>query len=394
MKLAVFGNTGSGKTLLINHLSKTLSWEIVSIDDYRRKYSDGSKDGELFARQKFFCAVKKDENQLIECTGFGNVAHGLFEKLNCINEKLICLTLLATKEICIQRIEKRVWDVPFPSPASNISLFLEKVHSAIGAGYIESMWGKRNNTVLISKRNANSQDFEEITQYITKKIQVYSEAGFNDIEMMLNTRVQSYYGNQYLNYQKHVIEKNDKFLDDRTMIINFLSKLTISGNLIDIGAGNCQWFAALQKHLNNYIAIDVNKEALSKVPNNIKIISLVKNIFEDDTVLDDIINVKTNNVLLSFFLSHFSDRTIFDLFRRITSKSIIIIDSVWSKNHKEKYSEKELQEVTRKISDQEHISLPKRFFEFSDFEILAKSNGYSIVNFIEGNYWFACHMEK
>ena len=107
------------------------------------------------------------------------------------------------------------------------------------------------------------------------------------------------------------------------------------------------------------------------------------------------IPVKIDCAFFSFFLSHFSDSSITEVFRKLIDvDSFIIVDTLWSEKHKIKYVTKELRTVRRKIANNTFIDLPKRFFEFSDVEKMASVFNLRISHFVEGNYWFACRMEK
>ncbi|MDB5088589.1 MAG: hypothetical protein JWR09_2583 [Mucilaginibacter sp.] len=398
MKILVFGNVGSGKTTLISLLSKSVLFEVVAIDDFRRKFSDGSKEGETEARKQFFASIKKNKNQFIECIGVGKVADELFELLNKNTVIAICLILHASKEICINRLANRVWDIPFPEAVENVPSLLERTESKIQSGEIAATWSKRNNTTIVYKQNIATEDIELIGLDLIKLIKRKrrgQKLSMNDIELMLHEDVQKYYGNEYLHYQKEAIESNNKFIEDRLMIAKFISSLDLKGNLIDIGSGRCQWFYLFENTINHYFAIEVNRIALSLAPKNNKLTIINQNIFAKQFNLRQIIKEQIDIVFFSFFLSHFSDNSIQVLFKKLPPiNSLLIVDSLWSKNHEAKYPTKMLAKIKRKTSETESIELPKRFFEHFDIEKLVKPFGYTIEKLHEGNYWFACFLKR
>lgn len=398
MKIILFGNVGSGKSSVIKELKKIFSFEVIAIDNFRRKFGDGSKSSELNARENFFAAIKQNQNQFIECIGIGKVADELFLLLQTWTEPIICLTLTTPKEICKQRLEKRIWDIPFPESIEKISSLLERAEVKISNGEIAKQWGSRQNTILLERENIKPTDIQSMISNLKQIIEVqnsFVRSQMNDIDLMLDKTVQNYYGREYQTYQKQVIESNDKFLEDRMMISKLISETNISGNVVDIGSGDCQWFSFFESTVNNYFAIEVNEIALSLAPKSKKITAINRNVFEPDFELSGTIKHKIDFALFSFFFSHFSDTSIRVVLEKMTAiNSLIIVDSLWSDRHKERYRTKELKEVRRKISTTESISLPKRFFEYSDIDSLVKPFGYSVTKFAEGNYWFIYILEK
>jgi broad-specificity NMP kinase len=394
MKILVFGNVGSGKTTLINRLRKSVPFEVIAIDDFRRKVGDGSKKAETEARKEFFSSVKENKDQFIECIGVGMVADELFELLSEHSETIICITLYAPKEICKNRLANRVWDIPFPESAEKVPSLLERTESKIESGEITSKWNEKDNTILVYKQNIEAKDIELITSDLIELIKSErnaQELSMNDIKLMLNEDVQGYYGNEYLNYQKNAIESNDKFIADRLMVAKFISSLELTGNIIDIGSGQCQWFYLFEKTANHYFAVEANKIALSLAPKNAKLTIINQNIFDHEFNLRQTIKGQIEIAFFSFFLSHFSDNNIQALLNKLQPiNSLLIVDSLWSEKHKEKYLTKKLTRIKRKTSEKGSIDLPKRFFDYSDIEKLVKPFGYTIEKFHEGNYWFAC----
>ncbi len=223
MKILAFGNIGSGKTTLLNKLREVFPWKIIAIDDFRKKYGDSSKEKELVAQEHFFEAITTNENQFIECIGVGKVSEELFTFLSKTDEELICLKLIVPKEICRARLESRIWDIPFPQPLEKVNPLIERTEQRINGGGIESLWGKRTNTTIISKVNIQIQDIDKtVTELVTlfeqKKLTITKET--NDIAMMLNDSIQDYYGKEYLSYQKSVIDKQAAIL----ILQSFLDK--------------------------------------------------------------------------------------------------------------------------------------------------------------------------
>ncbi|MBS1776158.1 MAG: hypothetical protein JSS64_07740 [Bacteroidetes bacterium] len=387
MKVLLFGNVGSGKTTLISKLKEIFSFEVIAIDDYRRKYGDGTKEGEILAKKNFLQSIILHKNQFIECIGVGQLADDLYELLSHTDEKIVCLTIIVPKEVCKTRLESRVWDIPFPEPLEKVFILLKKTELRIEDGLIEEKWKKLKNVALIFRNNTLPCDSDMIVEEVSMII----NESLEDYEHMLKSEVQSYYGNEYLTYQKQIIEKNDSFLQDRLMISKFIKGLNVTGNVVDIGSGNCQWFQLFEPNIHQYFAIEVNTQALSVAPRNKKVIAINRDIFDPTFKTEEIIRGKIDLVFFSFFLSHFSDASIQVVFEKLPKvASLLIIDSHWGDKHELKYQTKNLRDVKREISPQKHINLPKRFFEYSDIESLVTSFGYSITKFESGNYWFVC----
>lgn len=171
MKILVFGNIGSGKSTVVNSLKKVFPFEVIAIDDFRRKFGDGSKSSELVARQNFFAAIKQNQNQFIECIGTGKVANELFLLLQTHTEPIICLILITPIEICKQRLEERIWDIPFPQPLENVFSLLERTEINISNKEVAKQWGARQNITLLERENINPTDIQHIISDLEKEIE-------------------------------------------------------------------------------------------------------------------------------------------------------------------------------------------------------------------------------
>lgn len=159
MKILIFGNLGSGKSTLLNEMRKLFGWDVVSIDEFRRKYGDGSIENEYVARAFFFKSIIPHKNQFIETTGIGEVARELYIKLSETNEKVYCIILDASKKICKKRLKYRKWDIPFPNPIYKVDMFIDKVDELIAKGSIQKLWENRKNTEIFFIRNSTNEEF-------------------------------------------------------------------------------------------------------------------------------------------------------------------------------------------------------------------------------------------
>lgn len=398
MKVLVFGNVGSGKTTLIDSLCKRLPYSKISIDDFRRKFGDGSEGAELIAREKFFEAILRNENQFIECTGTGEVADRLFSLLKTSDEQIICITLTTPKEVCVKRLINRTWDIPFPKPLKEVFVFMDRTEIKITGGDIKKQWAKRQNTLLVSYKNVDTSDIDLISKRVAHLVQQFKnlkDSGIDEVQQMGSCESQSYYKSHYLKHQKKINETNESIVRDQKRIEQFLSRLDLADVVFDVGSGSCQWFLSLEKSIERYYAIDVNDVAVSFAPHHSKLFPVIANVFDNEFDFEHLSQGEKSHCIFSFFLSHFSDESISKLFAKLQSiDSIIIIDSYFSDVQERRYGSKELRQIARRTGAISEVLLPKRFFELSDLERIASSFNYSITNFEKGEYWFACTIER
>ena len=150
LKVLLFGNLASGKShLAARLLERYPAYEQVSIDDHRRKYSDGSTTGERLAKQSFISSVMPGAKQVIEATGFGETAELLSEHLRAMNEPMLIILLTTPLDICMARLEQRVWDVPYPAPPEQARELAQRTDALISAGSIENLWDAMPQAELI-----------------------------------------------------------------------------------------------------------------------------------------------------------------------------------------------------------------------------------------------------
>jgi adenylate kinase family enzyme len=151
MRIFIVGNINSGKTTLSKKLHMINNFKILSIDDFRIRYSDGTAEGEELAKRNFLYEIIRNDDAIIECTASNNI----MMHLQSILPKNSCLVYKINTHlnVCLDRMNKKDFSkIPYPkyypsiSRSDEIKYAIGRIDSNIKYGMIE------NNFQEISKK--------------------------------------------------------------------------------------------------------------------------------------------------------------------------------------------------------------------------------------------------
>jgi dephospho-CoA kinase len=171
MKILLFGDIAAGKTTVSYILKQQYSdFEIVAVDDFRRKLGDNTMKGEMNALKKFISHIEKDKNQIIEASGLGELGIDIFKKISKFNDVVLLVIFHIPMKEIKKRIENRIWNIPFPGKQEKLNEIVLTINSKIKAGEITTMWAELEKTTILKTENINKEDQEFIIKTITNFI--------------------------------------------------------------------------------------------------------------------------------------------------------------------------------------------------------------------------------
>ncbi|MCF1439594.1 MAG: hypothetical protein LPD71_12895 [Shewanella sp.] len=148
MRVFVFGNLNSGKTTLSQQLLQHLpEYKHLSLDDFRRQYSDASLEGEERAIRQFVDAVLSTPNAIVDFTGHGQAATQLQAKLpNTCGIMLIKAS--SPEQAKANLVIRKYSELPYPSQFTDIESVPETIdrlsehmdESALMADWQHKVW--------------------------------------------------------------------------------------------------------------------------------------------------------------------------------------------------------------------------------------------------------------
>ena len=155
MKIILIGNIGAGKTTIANLiLEKYKEADFVSIDGIRKKHGDGTKEKEIYCKEKFIQAIDFNcKLQIIELTGVGELGEKLFALLANYKQPILVFHLIASESELLNRIDKKKWDTPFPLGKDNIPVAIKYTENKFKEGLAESLLEKCKQAILIALSN-------------------------------------------------------------------------------------------------------------------------------------------------------------------------------------------------------------------------------------------------
>jgi len=176
MKILLFGDIAAGKTTISKKIIQQYSgFELIAIDDFRRKFGDFTMKGETLALSEFLKALKKNKNQIVEASGLGKLGEDIYYKISKFNEKNLVVVLHIPVKTINERIKNRIWDIPFPGKQEKLNTIIQSVNLGIKFGKIPLVWSELPKTVIfqIENNNLNTQNY--ITNTIINFIKLNSK---------------------------------------------------------------------------------------------------------------------------------------------------------------------------------------------------------------------------
>lgn len=163
MKILVFGNIGSGKSTLSSVLSDKLNeFELVAIDDFRKRYGDGTMEAEQVAKRSFYGAIVPEKNQIVEVMGAGDTGETLFEIMQSLPEQKLVIILRTSLEECLSRLRERQWDIPYPAPPEKAFSLAKETDPLIRSGAMHRKWSQMNACMVIDMDIVTEESMKDL----------------------------------------------------------------------------------------------------------------------------------------------------------------------------------------------------------------------------------------
>lgn len=137
MRIFVVGNINAGKSFVIDKLSKIFkSYEIISIDGFRRIYGDGTLEKEYYAREKFIESILKHENCIVEYSGGKTITELFIDKLK--TNSFIVFEIIEKVEVCLNRISSKDFSkTPYPKFSESLENTIIRLDQEYKSGCIQ-----------------------------------------------------------------------------------------------------------------------------------------------------------------------------------------------------------------------------------------------------------------
>jgi len=148
VKVLVCGNINSGKSHCINILAELYkNFSVIQIDEWRRRYSDGTIEGEKTAQQKFINDVLCAENAFIELSGLGPLGNLLAEKIE--RKSFILLYIKESAGICLDRLAaKQLFLTPYPKFDEKIEDTIIRIDKELENNELYNKWKDKAIAIL------------------------------------------------------------------------------------------------------------------------------------------------------------------------------------------------------------------------------------------------------
>lgn len=168
MKVLITGNIGAGKSSVAQYvLAHEHDLPYHSIDGFRKLHGDGGMLQETVARSAFLQAIQQPGPMLVECMGIGDLGWEVLDILK--EENLMVVFLDVPLDICLNRLEDRVWEVPYPGTPETAIELCRRSHVQFETGEISNRFGPFASGGVHVFSHVHPADTQNVGAFILKK---------------------------------------------------------------------------------------------------------------------------------------------------------------------------------------------------------------------------------
>lgn len=161
MRIFVVGNINVGKSFFINKLQCVFpDYPLISIDQYRQKYSNGSLQAEHQTRDVFAKDIIESENAIIEYSGGDSITSLFIDDIP--SNSFIVLEISEKVDICLARLKNKDFSkVPYPTFDESISDTIIRLDKEYKSGCVDKNFKKK----YLKKYDINSSNEVEMIPF-------------------------------------------------------------------------------------------------------------------------------------------------------------------------------------------------------------------------------------
>ncbi|MGI6769164.1 MAG: nucleotidyltransferase domain-containing protein [Bacilli bacterium] len=159
MRIFVVGNINAGKSYIVSKLVKKYPlYKVLSIDEFRKKYSDSTIEKELETRKIFADEIINSKDAIIEFSGGNTIASLFIDKLRV--NSCVVLEVEENLDICLERINTKDFSkIPYPAFNESLSETIIRLDFEFKNNCIESNF---NNKILYHYKINSSINIDDL----------------------------------------------------------------------------------------------------------------------------------------------------------------------------------------------------------------------------------------
>lgn len=143
MLVLVVGNINSGKSHAVRLIQKILpEYPVLSIDEYRKKYGDGTIEAEVKTRERFVNDVAASTDAIVELSGMGPL--GTMLESIIPSKRSLVIHVAEDVEVCLSRLAcKDFSTIPYPTVEERLEDTIVRIDHEIKEGSLHHLWNAK-----------------------------------------------------------------------------------------------------------------------------------------------------------------------------------------------------------------------------------------------------------